>query len=170
MAVGQIVGLHGLHGEVKVEVHTDYPERFDVGSELLLGEQLRPVQVQSSRPHKTHQLVRFRGINGRDAAEALRNLWLFVHEDEAAELDDDSYWIHDIVGLQAVTVEGRVLGTVSDVMATGANDVYIVQPVAGVNRERELLLPAIGDVVQRVELENERIIVALPDGLLDDGE
>ncbi len=167
IAVGLIVGVHGLRGEVKIELHTDFPERFDVGNVLLMGDDLAPMTIRQSRPHKQNVLVMFEGVKGREAADALRNRWLFVPEADALDLDEDTYWIHDIVGLTVQTVAGEVLGVVSDVMETGANDVYIVRTQGGVNQGRDLLLPAIEEVVQQVDLEAGRLIVDLPEGLLE---
>lgn len=167
MAVGQIVGAHGLYGELRVEAYTDFPERFAPGARLFMGEELEAVTVESMRPHKTNLLIRLAEIEGRSAAEDLRGLWLYVPESEATALDEGSYWIHDIVGLRVLTTEGQELGTITDVFATGSNDVYVVRPSAGINQGRELLLPAIADVVERVDLDQRTMIIRLLDGLID---
>lgn len=167
MAVGQIVGVHGLYGEIKVEAYTDNPERFAPGVTLLLGEELVPVTVESVRPHKSNLLVRLEEVEDRTAAEDVRGLWLYVAEADAAELEQGAYWIHDIIGLQVVTSDGTAIGKISDVFATGANDVYVVQPAAGVNGGREVLLPALTDVVERVDLPAGIMVIRLPDGLID---
>ena len=167
IAIGLIVGVHGLRGEVKIEPHTDFPERFDVGTTLRMGDELAPMAIRQSRPHKQNWLVLFEGVKGREAADALRNRWLFVPEDDALDLDEDTYWIHDIVGLTVQTTAGDVLGSVTDVMETGANDVYIVRTQPGVNNGRDLLLPAIAEVVQQVDVEAGQLIVDLPEGLLE---
>ncbi len=167
MAVGQIVGVHGLYGEIKVEAYTDNPERFAPGVTLLLGEELEPVTVESVRPHKSNLLVRLEEVEDRTAAEDVRGLWLYVAEADAAELEQGAYWIHDIIGLQVVTSDGTAIGKISDVFPTGANDVYVVQPAAGVNGGREVLLPALTDVVERVDLPAGIMVIRLPDGLID---
>lgn len=167
MAVGQIVGVHGLYGEVKVEAYTDNPERFAPGVTLLMGEELEPVTVESVRPHKNNLLVRLVEVEDRTAAEEVRSLWLYVPEADAATLEEGAYWIHDIIGLQVVTNEGTAIGKISDVFATGSNDVYVVQPAAGVNGGREILLPAIADVVESVDLSAGVMVIRLLDGLID---
>jgi 16S rRNA processing protein RimM len=167
LAVGQIVGAHGLYGELKVEAYTDYPERFAAGAGLLLGEDLQPVTVESMRPHKSNLLVRLAEIEDRTAAEELRGLWLYVPEADAAALEEGAYWIHDIVGLRVVTTEGQSIGNITDVFPTGANDVYVVQPAPGVNGGRDLLLPAIADVVERVDLAAGVMVIHLMEGLID---
>ena len=167
LAIGLIVGVHGLRGEVKIELHTDFPERFTAGVLLNLGEGLNQAEIASARMHKGHMLVRFVGINRREEAEALRGQWIFLHESEAKDLADDIYWIHDLVGLQVRTVDDDVLGEIVDVLATGANDVYLVRTQAPFNRGRDLLLPAIAEVVQEVDLTGGRMIVVLPTGLVE---
>ena len=176
LAVGQIVGVHGLRGELKVESYSDNPERFAAGATLFLGEELEPITVESMRPHKTNLLVKCAGIAGREEAEAVRGLWFFVPEAEAAALDEGEYWIHDIIGLTVVGDDGRVLGKIVDVLATGANDVYVVRPEAatgpagaeGARGRRELLIPAIADVVESVDLAAGKLHIRLVEGLLDE--
>ena len=167
IAVGHIVGVHGLRGEVKVELYTDFPERFAPGAVLLAGEDLVEETIEQVREHKTHLLVKFAGVDGRSAADELRNLWLFVDEADAAQLEEGAYWIHDIVGLDVFTAQGKLVGRITDVLETGANDVYVVAAAGDFNRGREVLLPAIDDVILAVDLPQKRMTVQLPDGLLD---
>ncbi len=103
MAVGLITGVHGLKGEVKVELHTDFPERFAPGVLVLLGDELIESTIANVRPHKNQLLLTLEGVRNRDEAEALRGQWLFVDEDDAVELDADTYWVHDIVGMTVQT-------------------------------------------------------------------
>ncbi|HXF61302.1 MAG TPA: ribosome maturation factor RimM [Caldilineaceae bacterium] len=166
MAVGLIAGAHGLRGEVKVELHTDFPERFAPGSTLWLGTELEQVEVATSRPHQGQVLVRFEQVTNRSEAEALRGEWLFIHESEAETLEEGTYFVHDIIGASVQTVEGRPLGVVREVLFTGANEVYVIESLD--QPPRELLLPAIADVIQQVDLEANLITVALLPGLLDE--
>lgn len=167
LAVGMIADAHGIRGEVRLEVHTDFPERFAPGEILLLGEELAEVEILAARPHKNAFLLKLRGVETRSQADELRGRWLFIDEADAAELDEDTYWVHDIIGLEVETEDGRHLGAISDILVTGANDVYVVRPVPGVNRGKELLLPAIADVVHEVSLDLHRMVVRVPEGLLD---
>lgn len=167
LAVGHIIGVHGLRGELKVELYTDFPERFESGAVLFLGTDLEEVTIGQVRPHKGHLLLTLEGVDDRTAAEALRGQWLFVDEADAAELEEGEFWIHDIIGLRVETEDGAVLGQVVDVLPTGANDVYIVRPAPGVNRDQEILLPAIADVILAVDVAAGTIQVRLPEGLLD---
>ena len=166
-AVGQIVGAHGLVGELKVEAYTDNPQRFAPGARLLLGEELAPVTVESVRPHKSNLLVHLAEIPDRTAAEDARGLWLYIPEADAG-LEEGAYWIHDIVGLTVVTTAGKTIGTITDVLPTGANDVYVVRPAEGVNGGRELLLPAVADLIERVDLEARVMVIHLLEGLIEE--
>jgi 16S rRNA processing protein RimM len=166
LAVGYINSVHGLKGEVRVELYTDFPQRFAPGVTLLLGEDLEEVTVVGARPHKNGLLLQLEGIEGREQAEALRGSWLFVAEEDAVELDEDAYWVHDIIGLMVQTEEGEQLGTIREVLFTGANEVYVVEPIGLVNGGKELLLPAIDEVVREINLPANRMIVHLLPGLL----
>ncbi|RME56030.1 MAG: 16S rRNA processing protein RimM, partial [Caldilineae bacterium] len=138
------------------------------GEHVLLGESLTLTEIRTSRPHKGRMLVLFEHVADRTAAEALRGQWLYIPDEAAMELDEDAFWVHDIIGLAVVDEEGRGLGVVQDVLETGANDVYIVRTPPDVNRGRDLLLPAIADVIRVVDLETRRLIVRLTPGLLEE--
>ncbi|MCB0046140.1 MAG: ribosome maturation factor RimM [Caldilineaceae bacterium] len=167
LIVGKIVAPHGLGGELRVELHTDFPERFEPGMTFFVGEEPAPMVLATARPHKGHLLIRFEDVYNRDAAEALRQAWIFVPEDEAVELEEDAYFVHDLVGLTVVTDGGETLGELRDVLFTGANEVYILEPAPGVNNGKEILLPAIAQVVRAIDLEAGVITVTLMDGLLE---
>lgn len=168
MAVGRVVGMHGLNGELRVELHTDFPERFAPGGVLFLGAGLTPLNIEGAREHKGMILLTLEGIADRDAAENLRNEWLFIPDSEAMDLPAGEYWVHEIIGLAVVDENGGAVGQVSDVMQTGANDVYIITPAGAVNRGKELLIPATAEVVQRVDLESKTLTIRLIPGLLDE--
>jgi 16S rRNA processing protein RimM len=152
MAVGHIVGVHALRGEIKLEPYTDFPERFVPG------------ELASVRSHKNVLLLRFVGIEDRSAAERLRGQWLFIEETEAVSLEEGSYWIHDLLGMQVTDTSGNLLGRVVEVLATGANDVYVVRPAD--SERQELLLPAIPEVILAVDLATRTMRVQLLDGLV----
>lgn len=166
MAVGLITTAHGLRGEVKVELHTDFPDRFAPGIEVYLGEELEKATISAARPHQGQVLLQFQGHEDREAADALRGLWVFIPEDEAVELEEDTFFVHDIIGLAVQTADGRLLGTVAEVLFTGANEVYVIATPD--EPSREILLPAIADVVKEVDLEQGILTVELLPGLLDE--
>jgi len=166
LAIGRIIAPHGIRGEVKVEVMTDFPERFKPGLRAFLGvggEDLaaKPVKIVAARPHKGGFLVKLDVIPDRNAAELVRDRYLLIPEAEAMPLGDHENYLHDLMGLQVETTDGRLLGELKEVLFTGANDVYVVSGPDG-----EVLLPAIRDVVLQVDLPARRMVVALPEGLL----
>ena len=164
MAVGHIVGVHALRGEIKLEPYTDFPERFVPGERFWMGEELAKMELVSVRSHKNVLLLRFVGIEDRSAAERLRGQWLFIEETEAVSLEEGSYWIHDLLGMQVTDTSGNLLGRVVEVLATGANDVYVVRPAD--SERQELLLPAIPEVILAVDLATRTMRVQLLDGLV----
>lgn len=169
LAVGRIINAHGIQGEVSVEPYTDFAEeRFVRGQDVLVGDEMEAMEILNARPHKGRWLLQFAEINNRDDVELFRGKWLFIPEADAADLEEDTYFIHQIMGLRVQTVDGTLLGTVKDVLFTGANEVYIINPAEGINAGREVLLPAIGEVIQQVDLETGVITVQLLPGMLEE--
>ena len=123
VAVGRITRAHGVQGELAVLVISEVPGRFADGETVWL-EDGRTLTVESSRPHKDRLLVRFREVQSREQAEALQKALLVVPESLSPELPEGSWWDHRIVGCALETDTGRALGTVRDVIHTGANDVW----------------------------------------------
>lgn len=174
LAIGQIVGPHGIRGEVKVQPMTDFPERFKAGSSVFLAESTgpvdaRPITITAARPNQEQYLVLFEGIRNRNMAETLRWQYVLIPEDAAMPLGEHENYLHDLMGLQVVTDAGQVLGEIKEILLTPANDVYLVRGELG-----EVLIPATREVVVNVDLATRTMTVALPDGLLspedDDAE
>ncbi len=155
VTVGRIVAAHGIRGEVKVESTTDFPERFEPGSELWLRG--RPVTVESSRASGKALYVKLAGVETRNEAEALRSAEL---KRPQQALEEGLFYRHDVIGLQARTAAGEILGRVADVLTTGSADVYVVR-----GRKGELLLPATDDVVLEIDIAKRRMVVELVEGL-----
>jgi 16S rRNA processing protein RimM len=164
LAIGRITGAHGIRGEVKVEVLTDYPERFQAGARVLLGteREAEPVEIETARPHQEAMLVKLGSVPDRNAAELLRGQLLLIPADEAMPLGENENYVHDLIGLVVETTEGRELGKLTEVLYTGANDVYVVAGPSG-----EILIPALREVILTVNLSEGRMVVSLPEGLTD---
>lgn len=160
VAVGRITRVHGVQGEVAVFVISEVPGRFADGATVWL-EDGRTLTVESTRPHKDRLLVRFRGVEDRAQAEALQKALLVVPESSSPELPQGSWWDHRIVGCALETDTGRVLGTVRDVIHTGANDVWSAVDDDGV----ETLVPVLKDVILSVDMDAQRIVVREISGL-----
>jgi 16S rRNA processing protein RimM len=161
LVIGRIVAPFGIRGEVKVRIETDDPDRFTLLDSVYLGKALRPYAIESSRIHQGNALLHFRGVDDRTAAEELRGQYVYVAMKDALPLEEGEYYVHQIEGLATVTAEGERLGTIREVLQTGANDVYVVEGPKG-----EILLPAIADVILGVDLDAGTITVRIPDGLL----
>lgn len=164
VAVGRINATWGLRGHVKVTPLTSNPKRIQPGEVLLVrGE---PREVLDVRYPKGFPCVVFEGYEDATTANALRGTLIEIAEADLPDLGQDEYYVHDLVGLDVVSTAGERLGRLAEVLRTGANDVYIVRRKG----ERDLLLPAIGDVIAEVDLKGGRMVVELLPGLLDGAE
>ncbi len=161
LAVGRIISAHGVRGEVKVKQLTDFPQRFAAGALLFVEGESFQREVVSSRPHKGVLLIKFSGLNDRNAVEPLRGKYLFIAREDAMVLGEDEYYEDELIGLRVETMAGEFLGELTEVIWTGANEVYVVQGPRG-----EALLPAIAEVVQEVDVEGGVMRVTLLPGLL----
>jgi 16S rRNA processing protein RimM len=162
LVVGLIVAPRGLRGELKVRIESDDPERFSDLQYVFLGPELARWAVESSRPFGDFVLLMLTGVSDREAAETLRGLTVYVDQDEALPLEEGEYYQFQIKGLSVRTQDGQDLGSVTEVLETGANDVYVVVGSAG-----ELLLPAIRDVILGIDIAAGTMTVRVPEGLAD---
>ena len=158
--VGRIRSAWGLRGDVSVEVLSDAPHRFAPGSVLRLKGGL--TRVEHSRKGKRGLLVKLDAVNDRTQAEALRGEDLTVLPDQVEPLPDGTYYHFQILNLRVETEEGEQLGVVSEIIVTGGNDVYVVHEEG----RRDILIPALPDVVLGVDLDTGVMTVSLPDGLV----
>jgi 16S rRNA processing protein RimM len=158
VAVGRVAAPRGVQGELKVEPLTDFSERFDPGQTLWAAGVRR--EVETSRRHRRQVLLKLSGIDSTHDAEALRGALLEIPASELAALEDGQYYRFQILGMTVQDAGGHDLGTVVDIVHTGANDVYVVHGPQG-----ELLIPAIDDVVRKVDVERRRMVVELMEGL-----
>ena len=163
IAIGRITRPHGVRGELLVEVLTDFPERFNSIELVYLGDagKAEARQVRAARWHKDRVLLTLEGCKDRTTAEQLRGLLVQIPIEEAMLLPEDEYYPHQLVGLDVLTVEGEELGSISDIIFTNANEIYVVTGPRG-----QILLPAIADVVKQVDLEEGRLVVEIMEGLL----
>lgn len=161
MLIGTVAAPMGIRGELKIDLATDFPDRFKRTKTVYLGEEHLPMAVEGARHHTGRILLRLAGVADRTAAEGLRGKNLYVPRSEAVPLPEGQYYYDQIVGLRAVTTGGEPLGTVEQVLRTGSNDVYVVR-----DGDREVLIPAIHDVVKQIDLEAGAMIVEPIEGLL----
>ncbi|WP_225234942.1 ribosome maturation factor RimM [Klenkia terrae] len=162
--VGRIGRPHGVRGEVTVEVRTDDPDRrFTAGAVLATEPAERgPLTVESVKWHSGTLLLRIAGVEDRQAAEAIRNTMLVVEVADLPELDDDSFYDHQLVGLTVQLVDGTVVGTVSGVRHDAAELLVVRRPGT-----HDLLVPFVTAIVPTVDLAAGHLVLTPPEGLLE---
>lgn len=163
--VGTISSTHGVRGEVKVYPTTDDVRRFKKLKEVLLdtGKEMLTLEVESVKFFKQFAILKFKGIDTLNDVEKYRMKNLFVTRANAVRLQKDEYFIADLIGLSVITENDEVFGELTDVIQTGANDVYVVTMTDG----KEVLMPAIKECILSVDMENGQMKVHVMDGLLD---
>jgi len=164
LAVGRIAKPHGVLGEVRVELMTDHPERFEWLDAIYVGEKNpRRVPIVSVRYHQDVVLLKLEGYPTRTEAELLRGELLQVPESEAVPLEDDEYFLYQLIGIEVFTEQGRHLGQLTEILETGANNVFVID-----NEGRQYLIPDIPDVIREIDIENRRLVIHPMPGLIAD--
>ena len=165
LQVGIITSTHGVRGEVKVYPTTDDPRRFRRLKEVVLdtGREKLNLEIEGVKFFKQFVILKFKGLDNINDIEKYRQKSLFVTRKNAVRLQRDEYFIADLIGLKVQDEDGKELGTVKDVIETGANDVYEVEMADG----RSLLLPAIKQCILNVDVENGTMQIHVLEGLLD---
>jgi 16S rRNA processing protein RimM len=156
IAIGKAVAPHGVRGDVRVMPLTDFPDRFRTLKEVILDDGRR-LAVESAKYHQQFVLLKFKGLDDRDAAQTLRGKLLKVGRQDLVKLPAGQYYTFDIIGLKVYDEEGAFLGEVTDVLATGANDVYITEKEGA----KPLLIPALKEVVREIDVPGGRMVVKL---------
>ncbi len=169
LIIGEVLRPHGVQGEVRVRILTDYPERIANLGTVYLGsgigaKDLKPYQIEKVRFTPEFGLLKFRGINDRNAADRLRQRTMMIAIEDAVPLEEGEFFLYQLIGLSVILEDGRLLGNLTEVIETGANDVYVVKPPEG----RELLIPAIPDVILKTDVQAGTILIRPLPGLLDD--
>lgn len=164
LEVGKIVNTSGLKGLLMVSPLTDDITRFEDLETIYIqkAKELIEFKIQDVKYNKNMVLLKLEGIDDITEAEKYKNCYIKINREDAVELEEDSYFIVDIIGSEVFTEEGEDLGKVVDVLQTGSNDVYTVKTLDG----KEILLPAIEDVIKNVDIENKKIVIHLMEGLI----
>lgn len=164
LEIGQIVNTNGLKGFLKVKPLTDDITRFEELETVYVqkAKELIEFRIQEVKYVKNMVLLKLEGIDDITEAEKYKNFYIKINRKDAVELDKDSYFIIDIIGCEVFTEENQKLGKVVDVFPTGSNDVYTVKNEEG----KEILLPAITDVIKDVDVKNKKIVIHLMEGLI----
>ena len=164
LEIGQIVNTFGIKGMVKEKQFTDDNKRFDRLEKVYIKnkEKLKEYQIEEVKYHKDMILIKFRGIENPEQANLLRNSYLMIDREEEKPLEEGTYYIVDMIGMDVYTDEGEKLGNIEDIFNTGSNDIYVVKSELG----KQILLPAISDVVKNIDMENKKMVVHLISGLI----
>jgi len=166
LILGEILRPHGVRGEVRLRLLTDYPERIAKLKTVLLGKDpngaVTPYGVQSMRMNPPYGLLKLNGVDDRNLADRLRNLLVMVALENAVPLEEGEFYLYELIGLDVQTESGEALGTLTEVLETGANDVYVVNSP----RYGEVLIPVLPETILETNIAAKRMTVRLPDGLL----
>lgn len=162
LEAGKIVTTHGIKGEIKIMPYTDTPELLCEFDRLFSDKNHDEIYIEKSRVFKNMVIAKIKGINTPEEAEKFRNKILYIHRNDL-ELDEDTYFIQDLIGLKVKDAdEGTVYGEITDVLQTGANDVYVVK-----GNGREYLIPAIPEVIILTDIDNDMMLIRPLEGLFD---
>jgi 16S rRNA processing protein RimM len=162
LVIGKLRKPHGIHGEIVMEVLTDFPERLRPGVTVYAGEARRPLRIRKVRTHQQALLVTFEDYTDPETVGELRNEYVYVRAEDRPPLPEGEYYHHQLLGMRVVTESGNFLGNLIQILDTSANDIYVIRPESG----PEILLPAIEEVILDIDLERKEIQVHLLPGLL----
>ncbi len=163
--IGQIVNSYGIKGQMKIVPFTDDITRFNDLKTIFIeiNKELKEFKIEEVKYHKNNVLIKLEGINDINDTEKYKNCYVKIDRKNAVKLPEDTYFIIDLIGLEVFTEEDNLfLGKIVDVFPTGSNDVYVVKDELG----KQILLPAIGEVIKNVDITNKKMIVKLIKGLV----
>lgn len=163
LIIGKLGKSHGVYGEIEMQVFTDFPERLKPGRKFYLGEEKKVYTLDTIRPKNKNLLLSFIGIDSPEAARQLTNLFVYAKTSEVPPLPQGQYYHHEIIGLK-VYEDSTFLGEISEILETGANDVFVVNNPSGA----EILLPDIPSVILEIDLDRAKMQVRVPEGLRDE--
>jgi 16S rRNA processing protein RimM len=163
VVIGKFRKPHGIKGEICMTVLTDFPELITKGLKIYVGGKYQSYQINNLRWKGEDLLVSLEDMPDRTAVEIFRNILVYVKSDDIPEPQEGEYYLHQLIGMEIITDEGQNLGKLTEVILTGANDVYLVSPPQG----KEILLPAIDEVILDIDMDKKTMLVHILPGLLD---
>ncbi|MCT4594865.1 MAG: ribosome maturation factor RimM [Anaeromicrobium sp.] len=165
LKVGQIVGTHGIRGEVRVYPLTDYKERFEELKWVYMdGESDEKYHIKGVKYKKNMVILNIKEINTCNDAETYRDKYLYIDRENARELPEDTYFIRDLIGIEVFTTENEYIGKIENVIQTSANDIYEIK-IEG--KKSPALIPAVGEFVKEVNISEKKMIIKLIEGLIE---
>ena len=167
IAIGKIRKSWGLTGHVKVKSYAESPDTYRRIRDMYIAKANNtiPLMLESIKEHREDLLMKFQGRNRIEEVEDILQETLYMHKRDLAPLEEGEYYWHQLIGMDVQTDSGKHLGTLREIISTGSNDVYVVQ-----NEEQEILIPAIEDVIRKVEVDKNRMTIHPLDGMLDEND
>jgi 16S rRNA processing protein RimM len=162
--IGKIVGAHGIRGNCKIISYAESLSVFQPGRKVHVvprSGQEQDYEINWAKSHSKVDLLSLKGIETRDQAQALIGSELFIEKAQLPNVEEGSYYFFDLIGMEVFEVDGKYLGLLESIIQTGSNDVYVVK-----HNDNEILIPALETVVREIDLENKRMLVVLPEGLV----
>jgi 16S rRNA processing protein RimM len=183
LIIGRVLKPWGVRGELKIQILTGFPDRFASLRTVYLGDDAKSFAVERARLHSGAALLKLQGVDTPEAAAAYRDRLVQIAREDARQLPRGAHYLYELIGLRVVTTDGETLGVIDDILETGANDVYVVR-ASGLSpspksetkqskrgestreENREILLPAIEDVVKEIAVERGEVVVKMMEGLI----
>lgn len=157
LAVGKLGKTHGLHGEMWMNLLTDFPERLAAGKQIFVGNSHYPCVIRTFKSYEKRSLISFEGIHTPEGTLELRNQIIYIKADQLPELPEGDYYHHELIGMKVVDEDQQLIGILVEIIETGANDVYVIKN----EKNEETLVPAIDGVVQLVDTGGRTMVVRL---------
>jgi 16S rRNA processing protein RimM len=159
LTIGKLRRTHGVRGEIIMDALTDFPDTITTGMTVYIGGHHKQQKISSVRPADKIFLIAFEGFDDCDKVGIFRNQFVFIKTKDAAPLEEGKFYQHEVMGMDVMDESGVHLGKISEILNTGANDVYVIQPESG----EELLIPAIKSVVLEIDTTTGKMRVRLPE-------
>ena len=162
--IGQIVNTFGIKGFVKINPFTDDLERFEELKSVFVvkNKELIEMQIEEVKYHKHLVLVKFKGIEDINMAEKYKGCYIKIKRENARKLPEDTYFIADLIGIKVYDEDGNLLGKVDDIYNNKSTDIYVIKNDLG----KQILLPSTKEVIKQIDVDEERMVVHLIDGLV----
>ena len=159
ITIGKIIAPWGIKGKLKVNVITDFPQRFTPSSKIYINRQ--PMTITSTEWHKGKAIIKLNTVDSIEEAQRLRGQPVEIHHSQVYPLPEGQYYHFQLIGLEVWTTQGELLGTVTEILTAESNDNYVVHGAKG-----EILIPAIEDVIKSIDLDKGRMVIEPIEGLL----